>query len=230
MEIKLNIKPIDFKFGQYLNQGFEILKKDFGKFFVAFLFTLILSIIPFCGLMAVGNFYKFSRKVFRGQPAEASEIFNFDDFLPYFYLQLIVFGAMIVLYIPVIIFVVVTNQMMDSPGILSILAPIYMIALVVFIFYFLIKGFYIPALISGAGIKDIKTCWSMSKNMTTGNEWKMLLFFFVVSFISQLGVILCGIGILLTMPYNYVTQFLAYDDALNQISYDEITEIGSEQF
>lgn len=229
MEIKLNIKKIDFKFGQYLSQGFEILKKDFGKFFVAFLFTIIMSIIPFCGLLALGNFYKFSRKTFKGQQAEASEIFNFDDFLPYFFLQLIIGGGIFVLYIPVMLFAALGSQMGDSSTIMSILIPIYMIAFIAVIFYFVIKGFYMPALISVGKVKDLKTAWNMSKTMTTGNEWMIFLFAIVTSFLSQLGIILCGIGILLTLPYNYVTQFLAYDDAIDQISYDEITEIGSEQ-
>ncbi|KIA89291.1 hypothetical protein [Kaistella jeonii] len=229
METKLNLKPIDFKFSQYLSQGFEILKKDFGKFFVGFLFTIIMSIIPFCGLMALGNFYKFSRKVFKGEPAEASEIFNFDDFMPYFILQLIIIGAILVLEIPIIIVSVFGSQLGDSFSSLGFLIPIYMIGLLVFLFYFLIKGFYIPALISVARVKDLKTAWNMSKEMTTGIGWNILLFVIVVSFLSQLGIILCGIGIFLTLPYNYVTQFLAYEDAINQITYDEIKEIGSEQ-
>ena len=229
METKLNIKQIDFKFSQYLNQGFEIFKKDFGKFFVAFLFVILMSIIPFCGLLALGNFYKFSRKIFKGQSAEPSEIFNFDDFLPYFFLQLIIIGGMFVLYIPLFIFAALGSQMGDPSTMMAILIPIYAIALVAVIFYLTIKGFYIPALISVGKVKDLKKAWNMSKTMTTGNEWMILLFAIVVSFLSQLGIILCGIGILLTLPYNYITHFIAYDDAIDQMSYDEITGIGSEQ-
>ena len=228
METKLNSKPIDFKLSQYLSQGFEILKKDFGKFFLGFMFTLIMSIIPFCSFLAIGNFYKFSRKVFRGEPAEASEIFNFDDFMAYFYLMLIVLGAIIVLEIPIIITSVFASQFGNSMESFYYLFPVYMIALVAVIFYFIIRGFYIPALISVGRVKDLKTAWNMSKEMTKGNGLNILLFFFVVSFLSQLGVIACGIGVLLTLPFSYVAQFLAYDDAMDQIQFDEIKEIGTE--
>ena len=228
METKLNIKAIDFKFSQYLSQGFEILKANFGKFFVGFIFTLILSIIPFCGLMALGNFYKFSRKVFRGEPAEASEIFNFDDFMPYFLLNLIIIGAVLVLEIPIIITSIFAGQLGDSLSYMGVFVPIYMLSLLVVIFYFFVRGYYIPALISVGRVKDLKTAWNMSREMTAGNGWNILLFIIVASIVSQLGVILCGIGILLTLPFSYVAQFLAYDDAINQISYDEIAELGSE--
>ncbi len=228
MEIKLNSKPIDFKFSQYLSQAFEILKKDFGKFFLGFIFTLIMSIIPFCSFLAIGNFYKFSRKVFKGEPAEASEIFNFDDFMAYFYLMLIVFGAIIVLEIPIILSSIFASQFGNSMESFYYLFPIYMIGLMAVIFYFIIRGFYIPALISVGRVKDLKTAWNMSKEMTKGNGWNILLFFFVVSFLSQLGIIACGIGVLLTLPFSYVAQFLAYDDAMDQIQFDEIKEIGRE--
>ncbi len=228
MEIKLNTKPVDFKFSQYLSQAFEILKKDFGKFFLGFIFTLIMSIIPFCSFLAIGNFYKFSRKVFKGEPAEASEIFNFDDFMAYFYLMLIVFGAIIVLEIPIILSSIFASQFGNSMESFYYLFPIYMIGLMAVIFYFIIRGFYIPALISVGRVKDLKTAWNMSKEMTKGNGWNILLFLFVVSFLSQLGIIACGIGVLLTLPFSYVAQFLAYDDAMDQIQFDEIKEIGRE--
>lgn len=228
MDTKLNSKPIDFKFSQYLSQAFEILKKDFGKFFLGFIFTLIMSIIPFCSFLAIGNFYKFSRKVFKGEPAEASEIFNFDDFMAYFYLMLIVFGAIIVLEIPIILTSIFASQFGNSMESFYYLFPIYMIGLMAIIFYFIIRGFYIPALISVGRVKDLKTAWNMSKEMTKRNGWNILLFFFVVSFLSQLGIIACGIGVLLTLPFSYVAQFLAYDDAIDQIQFDEIKEIGRE--
>jgi hypothetical protein len=229
METKLNIKQVDFKLSQYLNQGFEILKKDFGKYFVAFLFTLIMSIIPFCGFLALGNFYKFCRKSFKGEQAEASEIFNFDDFMPYFYLQLIIIGAVIVLEIPIILISVFASHGADSLSPLTFLIPFYIIAILGFIFYFAIKGFYIPALISVGKVKELKTAWDMSKEMSNGNMLNIFLFAIVISILSQLGVILCFVGIFLTLPYHYVTQFLAYEDAMNQISYNEIDEIGSEK-
>ena len=227
METKLNITPIDFKFSDYLSQGFEILKKDYGKFLGAFLITVLMSIIPFCSLLAFGNFYKFSHKTFKGEQTSASDIFNFDDFLPYFYLFLIVIGAILVLEIPILLIAFSASNTADSLSPLTFVIPFYVVLLVAIIFYFTLKGFYIPALISVVGIKDIKTAWKMSNQMTKGNLLFIFLFTLVVSFLSQIGIILCFIGVLLTLPYSYICQFLAFDDAINKIKYDDIQEIGS---
>ena len=45
-------KPVEFKFGEYFNKGFELFKKDMGTFILAFIFVLIMSLIPFCGFLA----------------------------------------------------------------------------------------------------------------------------------------------------------------------------------
>ena len=36
MKVNLTPKPINFKLGEYINKGFELLKKDFGNIFIAF--------------------------------------------------------------------------------------------------------------------------------------------------------------------------------------------------
>ena len=74
-------KPVEFKFGEYFNKGFELFKKDMGTFILAFIFVLIMSLIPFCGFLGIGNFLKLARKINYGQQTSASEIFNFDDFV-----------------------------------------------------------------------------------------------------------------------------------------------------
>ena len=63
--------------------------------------------------------------------------------------------------------------------------------------------------------------------MTKGNLLSIFLFSLVVSLLSQIGVLACGIGIFLTMPFMYTANYFAYEDAIHQIEHDEITEIGS---
>lgn len=222
-------KPIEFKLNEYLNKGLELLKKDFGNFLVAYIVCMIMAIIPFCGLLAMGNFYKYCRKVNKGEQANVGDIFNFDDFLPYFIVQLIIIAAVIVLYIPLFILIPVSSMAGgdDASAAVAIFMMPYMFIIFIAIFIVALLGFYIPALISLKGIRDIKTAWSMSRIMTKNNLLSIFLFAIVVGFLSQIGILLCGIGILITMPYFYTTHYFAFEDALQQIEYDEIKEIGS---
>ncbi|WP_265428933.1 hypothetical protein [Chryseobacterium sp. YIM B08800] len=230
MNVNLTPKPINFKFGEYINKGLELLKKDFGGVFVGFLVTFLMTIIPLCGLLAVGNYYKYLRKLSKNQPASAGEIFDFKDFMPYLILQLIIFGGMIVLYIPMIFILVIGGAASYGSDEPSVMGPIlmfpYMFIMFVVILYFALKGCYIPALITFKGVTDIKTAWNISKVMTKGNLLNIFLFSFVICILSQIGAIACGIGIFLTLPFMYTANYFAFDDAIQQIEYDEITEIG----
>jgi uncharacterized membrane protein len=231
MNLNLAPKPINFKFGEYINKGFELLKKDFGSVFVGFLVTFLMSIIPFCGILAVGNYYKYLRKLTRNQQVSAGEIFDFKDFMPYFILQLIVIAGVVVLYIPMIFFGIFAGMTSNgngepNPGMMILMFP-YLFIMLATLYYFLLKGFYMIPLISFKGITDLKTAWNISKEMTKGNLWSILLFAFVVGILSQIGILACGIGIFITIPFMYAANYFAYEDAIQQIEYDEITEIGS---
>ena len=231
MNVNFTAKPINFKLGEYLSKGFELLKKDFGNIFVAFLCCFVMAIIPFCGMLGAGNFYQYLRKVNRGQPASPSDIFNFDKFMPYFILQLILFGGIMLLYIPFIFLMpaIAYTQGDDPSPVLSLIMIPYMLIIYAAILYFVLKGFYIPALISFKDVTDIKSAWNTSKIMTKGNLLSIFLFSLVVGILSQIGIIACGIGLLATMPFMYVANYFAYEDAMSQIERDEISEIGIQE-
>ncbi|WP_261510358.1 hypothetical protein [Chryseobacterium paludis] len=227
--MNIKAKPIEFKLSEYLNKGFELLKKDFGNFMVAYILCIVMSIIPFCGLLAMGNFYKYCRKVNKAEPASVGDIFNFDDFLPYFIVQLIILAGVFVLYIPLFALIPLTAMTggEDPSPVFAIFMVPYIFIIVIAVFIVALLGFYIPALISLKKIYDIKTAWSMSRIMTKNNLLSIFLFAIVVGFLSQIGILACGIGILITMPYFYTTHYFAFEDAIQQIEYDEIKEIGS---
>ncbi|MDR3026782.1 hypothetical protein [Chryseobacterium sp.] len=230
MKVNLTPKPVNFKLGEYINKGFELLKKDFGNIFIAFLVCFIMSIIPFCGLLAMGNLYKYLQRLSRNQPASPGDIFNFNDFMPYFMLQLIVFGGVLLLYIPLFAVLGISGAMSGSndpnPMVALFMVP-YVFLLMAAIYYFVLKGFYIIPLISLKGITEIKEAWNISKVMTKGNLLSIFLFSLIVSILAQIGIVACGIGIFLTLPFLYTANYFAYEDAIQQIEYDEIIEIGS---
>lgn len=219
METQTNMTPrqVDFKFGEYISQGIDLMKKDFGTILLSFIFALILGIIPFCGLVAFGNFYKICHKIDKGIPVEASEIFNFDDFMPYFIFQLYIFGACMLLIIPYVFLMVFSGNDGVVSGVVSGIISIVLVAAYFFLIYFILQAFYIPALITFKKITDVKTAWNISKVMTKGNLWMILFFSIVVTFLGELGIILCGIGIFLTIPFIYVSHYFAFKDGLAQI-------------
>nr|WP_314493893.1 hypothetical protein [uncultured Chryseobacterium sp.] len=228
MNVNFTAKPINFKLGEYMSKGFELLKKDFGNIFVAFLCCFVMAIIPFCGMLGAGNFYQYLRKVNKGQQASPGEIFNFDKFMPYFILQLIVIGGILAVYIPIFILSILAgaiNSGEQSAWFSVIMVP-YVLLMYVAVFYFVLKGFYIPALISFKNVTDIKTAWNASKIMSKDNLLSIFLFSLVVGFLSQIGIIACGIGLFVTLPFAYTANYFAYEDAMNQIEHDEISEIG----
>ena len=231
MNVNFTAKPINFKLGEYLSKGFELMKKDFGNIFLAFLCCLVMGIIPFCGMLGAGNFYQYLRKLNKGQQASPGDVFNFDKFMPYFILQLILIGGMMLIYIPFMILmpVIAYSQGDDpSPWIMFIMMPIFAIVYIAFI-YIMLKGFYIPALISLKDVTDIKTAWNASKVMTKGNLLSIFLFSFLLVIIMYAGILACGIGLFATMPFVYVANYFAYEDAMNQIERDEISEIGIQE-
>lgn len=230
MKVNLTPKPINFKLGEYINKGFELLKKDFGNIFIACLVCLIMSVIPFCGLLAMGNLFKYLQRLSKNQPASPGDIFDFKDFMPYFMLQLIVIGGVLLFYIPLFAVLGISGAMSDDHQANSMTAFFvfpYMFLLIAVIYYFVLKGFYIIPLISLKGITEIKEAWNISKIMSKGNLLSIFLFSLVVGILAQIGIVACGIGIFLTIPFLYTAKYFAYEDAMQQIEYDEITEIGT---
>lgn len=228
METKMNPRPVDFKFSNYISQGFDLLKANFMPVFLATLCSILMSIIPFCGVVAVSNLLKFIRKIDKGEQAEPSEIFNFNDFMKYFIPQLLIFAGMIALYIPYFLILALSGMFSgDKPsGLVGIILALYGIFMVFVIFYFTLKGFYIIALMSLKNIPDLKQAWNISKVMSTGKLIMIFLFSIVVSFLGEIGIILCGIGVFFTIPFIYCAHYFAYKDGLSQVEYDDITEIG----
>ena len=222
-QTQLKPRKVDFKFGEYISQGIDLMKKDFGTIFLAFIFAMIMGIIPFCGMMAIGNFYKVCYKLDKGIPVKADEVFNFDDFMPYFMFQIFIILGFIVAFIPMGILMFIFNNNETISGILVI---VYMFAFYFLIFYLLLQAFYIPALITFKKITDVKAAWNISKVMTKGNLWTLFFFSIATVFLGELGILLCGIGILITIPFVYVSHYFAFKDGLTQIEFDDITEIG----
>ncbi len=213
------VKPINFRFGDYISNAFNLYKENFGNMLLATIFVFILSIIPFCGMMAIGNFYKYCRKVKNGIAAEPAEIFNFDDFSKYILVQIIMLGLGFAILLPMLFLAPLISHYGDQSGSLGLMI-LASYAFVVFaaILYFAVKIFYISGLIAFLGISDFNTLWKMSSEMSKGNFLQIIFFAIVVSIIAELGVIACGVGIIFTIPIYYISYYFANEDAVDQIT------------
>ncbi|MDQ0592068.1 putative membrane protein [Chryseobacterium ginsenosidimutans] len=225
--MKISAKPVNFKLGDYISNGYEFLKSNFGSLFGAFLLTMLMSIIPFCGLLAVGNFYRYCRDLRAGKQVSAGDIFNFDNFTPYFILQLILIGGILLIYIPMIIVMPIIANNNGEPSTVMIFFVPYVILIYIAILIVCLKGFYMPALISLGGVTDVKTAWNMSLTMGKGNLLSIFLYSLIIGILGQLGIIACFIGLIFTLPLVYTSHYFAYEDAMQQVTHDEIQEIGT---
>lgn len=230
----LKPKSVHFKIGDYLSKGFELFKKDMGTFIVAFIFAVLMSIVPIVGgFIAFGNFMKLARKINNGQPANATDIFNFDDFIVYLKLAGIVFLGIIVIEIPLIILSFFSSGQ-DAFGGSTGGMPIIYIGLLLLIFtgiiYIFLKAFYIIPLVVLENVKSIREAWKLSSVMTGENILTILGFTFLVGILASLGYVACGIGVFISAPLTYVIQYVAFEDAMQQIKVDELEEIGKTEY
>ena len=60
--------------------------------------------------------------------------------------------------------------------------------------------------------KDPGEAIRLSRKAVSGNFWQILLLFLILAGINLLGLMVLGIGILLTMPFSFCVVYAAFDD------------------
>ncbi|NML68725.1 hypothetical protein HHL23_02795 [Chryseobacterium sp. RP-3-3] len=223
----LNVKEYDFNIGKYLSQGTELFKKDIGGFIVATLLLFVMSFIPFCGILGLGNFYKICKKVDEGQQVSAGDIFDFTDFMVYLKLFLLILAICIVVMIPIqltlVPFLLAADveggQVSDTGAALLAGGMGLWIMLIMIVFMILsISMYFIQPLISLYRITSVREAYRLSWKIARKNFFMIFLFSIVVGIISQLGMIVCGIGILFTIPLGICMKYAAYKDVLESLN------------
>lgn len=211
----------DFKIGNYISDGFALFKKDIGGFIVATLLAIIMSFIPFCSLLAIGNFYKICKKVDEGQSVQAGDIFDFTDFWMYFKLFFLILFAVVILMIPVqftvIPLIVAAKDTGENINVAMIIGGmgIWFLLFILFLFAFTVSLYFVQPIISLYKIQSVRQAYSLSWKIAKKNFFMILIFSLIVGIISQLGVIICGIGILFTIPVGICIKYISYKDVLD---------------
>jgi uncharacterized membrane protein len=176
----------EFRFGDYINKAIILLRKNPGLFFAYGFVGTILMGIPFINYMAMAGFFIAARKTSRGEQV------LFDDFFAGFKEPVVV---------PLLIAGIVVPIVTALGIVLCILPGIYLAVGYLFV---------VPMILWET--KDFWQAMEASRKVITRQWFMFLLFIIVAGFLSQLGFILCGIGVFLTIPIVYLSIYCAFED------------------
>ncbi|WP_415324498.1 hypothetical protein [Chryseobacterium sp. MMS23-Vi53] len=213
-------KGYDFKIGKYISDGFELFKKDIGGFILATLLAIVMSIIPFCGIVAMGNFLKICKKVDQGQKVDAGDIFDFTDFWVYFKFLLLVLAIVFVLMIPLqislmpIFIAAQEDGEHVNPAVLFGGLGIWFFLYIIFLFALSVSFYFVQPLISLHRIQSVRQAYSLSWKIAKKNFFMIFLFIIVVGIIAEIGFLACGIGLIFTIPLGICIKYVSFKDVL----------------
>lgn len=212
-------KSYSFNLGEYISQGFSIIGKNPGLFigfaFVYLLIMLVCQIIPFLGAIVspclVAGFYLAANKQEQGKSLEFGDFFKGFDYIGQLLLVAVIqAGLMIVLMIPIGIMMFMSISMMSGDE-----TPFMMIGFVFLLMlpavYLFISWGFAPFLI----IFHKMEAWpamEASRKIVSSNWFMFFLFSIVTSFITMLGFLALGFGILYTMPAAMCMYYAAFRD------------------
>ncbi|HHU51453.1 MAG TPA: DUF2627 domain-containing protein [Firmicutes bacterium] len=179
-----------------MQQSFSLYQKNFALLVLASLIAGIITLVSL-GILAgpmLGGILVLGIKLIRGEKGELSEIFaHFDQFLPTLMATFLLWGAGIVFFIigsiPLIGWI---TNLVASP--------------VLFMLYFLAIGFIVeqklqPIQAIKRGIDCLATEWA-----------QLWLYSLVMMFISGIGSIIFGVGVILTIPLGMMGMVLIYQE------------------
>ncbi|APB33030.1 hypothetical protein GlitD10_0716 [Gloeomargarita lithophora Alchichica-D10] len=188
------------KIGEYISRGWELLQPKIGIFigYVAVLFgvNLVLAFIPIVG--SIGSFvvspplnaglFIVAYKHLLGEPVEFGDFFKGFDKFSVFFLAALVSGLLTMLGIIVCI----------VPGI-----------------YLGVAYSFVQLLIIDQNL-EFWPAMELSRQLITKNFFPMFGFILLLGLINFGGVLVCGLGLLVTLPLTYCAMAIAYMDIMNQ--------------
>ncbi len=191
------MQKVDIKFGPWIEQGFNLYKEHIGILILASLLVVLLSALTagiLAGPMVVGLVLIVLAYLDGKEPAPgAGEVFAGLNYFLNAFLFYLVWG---------VVAIVVCFVLNLIPCVGQLAAPVVILAITTLVMFgpFLIADKQMdfwPA--SMASIEKVKT-----------NFWPMLGFAVIVSILGSLGGIVCGIGMIVTLPLMYCVLAVAY--------------------
>lgn len=176
----------NFQFGKYIDEGFNLLKKEwllmaFGTFVLG-----IIASIPLLSHVALAGFFGAARKL------DSHEKLTFDDFFIGFKSEKI--GQLILLGL-------VSGILIFVGFLFCVLPGLYLAVAYTFAAPFLLWA-----------TNDFWQAMEMSRKVVSAAWFEIFLFLIVVGLLSSLGVIACFVGIFFTLPLAYLSLYAAFKD------------------
>lgn len=238
----------DFRFGDYINEGFSIFGKNVGGFVGYTLIYLAIAsvaqIIPFIGPLAsmvitpalVVGFAIVAHKVHNEERFEFNHFFEGFQHLGPLFLTSLVGGLIIVLTCLPLLMAAGAMAFFSYDSMLNSAVDPNVSTMLLFSFLgllFLIPAIYLGVAYSWASMfvifykLEFWDALETSRKLISKNWFMVFLFAFVVGIIAVLGVLGFCIGLFFTMPAAYCMQYAAFADVtrLNQMGDDmDITD------
>lgn len=213
----------NFNIGRYISEGINLFMKDPGGILVSFLLVIVMSIIPFCSVLAIGNFYKVCRDVEITGKADSGKIFNFDDFVPYLKFIFLLFVVVFIIIIPIPIFIFPLSLFRGEDGSVSDVGAamvaggfgLFMIFYVIFLISLSIATYYFIPLVAIKGSHDVGKNISVSWALAKKDFFSIFVFIIISGILSQLGVFACGIGLFFTIPIGLCMRYKSFEKINN---------------
>ncbi len=191
------MEKVDVKFGEWIEEGFNLYKDNIGVLILAALLAVILSAVTFgilAGPMFGGLILITLRMHDKTEPKpEVGDMFKGFQFFLNTFLFVIVWGILLIVAVSILAFVPCLGILLD------IVVPFVATTFLMFGLYLIVdRGMdFWPA--SMASIDKVKT-----------NFWPFLGLSVVAGIIGAIGQIACGIGIIVTLPIQVCILTVAY--------------------
>ncbi|MEN0005971.1 MAG: hypothetical protein AAF798_17605 [Bacteroidota bacterium] len=221
----------EFKFGDYIGKGFNLMQANMGNFIgfilIFFIISVVANFIPIIGGLAnslvispclMAGFYIVAHKVDQGQATQFSDFFKGFDYwgqlaLSVLIISLITIGAMIPFLVTVgtsgfiTYFIEIQSDPFTTPPAFPFWTLIFILPLV-----YLVVAYTWTTMFIVFYKMEAWAAMEMSRRMVTKQWFIIFLFGFVIALIAGAGAIALFVGLLFTAPAMLCAQYAAFAD------------------
>lgn len=217
-----------FEISRYFNVGWSAMKPEIGMYIlytvVLMVILVISSFIPFAQLLIqvplTAGFFVYGRRVLLGEKADFGDFFGgfkqFGQLLLYNILVLVLTVALIfpIFLISGISILSLTAIFEDpenaAPALLAVMGPVIILFAVIAVLVQALFFFSVPLIVIGKLSAISAISWSVK--LALKNILWIVLFMFVLGIIVGAGAIVCGVGLLFTIPLGQCIILGAYSE------------------